>query len=394
MWMRPARTTALALAVAGVTAIGGQAAMGHPSPARAGLELHEIGNFEHPSYIAHAPGYRRLLFVVEQPGRISVLRSGHRLHRPFVDLEGRVNVSHPERGLLSVAFPPDYKHSRRFYVYYTNQHGDNEVDELKRARKHPARAVPSSRRRVLLIPHPGEPNHNGGQLQFGPDGDLYIATGDGGGMGDSGDNARHLDVLLGKLLRIDPRKRGRRAYTVPASNPFVGRQGARPEIYAYGFRNPWRFSFDRRDGALAIGDVGQARQEEIDYTTIRHAKAANFGWPEYEGDSTYDAARPDPNPHPLSPTFPILTYTHAQGCAVIGGYVVRNRALKALDGRYLYSDNCNGEIRSLRPAVGGASADRSTGLELRSPTSFGVGHRGRIYVASRAGPVYRLKQAP
>ena len=362
--------------------------------ARGGVPaLKRIGDFANPVYVDNAPGAKKLLFVVEQPGTVAVLRKGHKLNKPFLDISDRVTFE-GEQGLLSIAFDPGYATNRRFYIYYVNGDGDIQVDSMRRKRKQPTRADSRSRHKLIVIPHPGQSNHNGGQLQFGPDGRLYIATGDGGGEGDSGDNARHLNVLLGKLLRIDPRKRGRRAYTVPASNPFVGRQGARPEIYAYGFRNPWRFSFDRRDGTLAIGDVGQARQEEIDYTTIRHARGANFGWPEYEGDSTYDAARPDPNPHPPSPTFPILTYTHSEGCAIIGGYVVRGPTLKALEGRYLYADLCDGEIRSLRPTLNGARGDRGTGLELRSPTSFGVGHRGRLYVASRAGPVYQLRETP
>jgi glucose/arabinose dehydrogenase len=393
--MTRAGRIALATVATGIAALGGLAASGPAALAGAGrLELHEIGTFQDPVYVDGAPGFHRLLFVVEQPGRISVLRSGHRLAHPFLDLRGRVNWDGGERGLLSVAFPPDYKRSRRFYVYYTNEAGDNEVDEFKRARNDPARALPSSRRRVLDIPHPGEANHNGGQLQFGPDGYLYIGTGDGGGAGDSGDNARHLDVLLGKILRIDPRRRGDRAYTVPAGNPFIGDRGARPEIYAYGLRNPWRFSFDRRRGAIVIGDVGQSHEEEVDYVTVRDARGANFGWPEYEGNSISDPNRPDPNPDPPRPTFPILTYTHSEGCAIVGGYVVHDPGLPALDGRYLYSDLCSGEIRSVLPHPGRASQDRSTELDLRTPTSFGVGRRGHVYVASLAGPVYRLKQQP
>ncbi|MGH2924616.1 MAG: PQQ-dependent sugar dehydrogenase [Solirubrobacterales bacterium] len=389
--MHGTRIIAAGLAVA--AALAGGAAIGATDASATGLALEKVGTFDHPTYVTGAPGFRRQLYVVEQPGTISVVRRGRRLKRPFLDLTRQVGSDGAERGLLSVAFPLDYKRSRRFYVYYTNRHGDNEIDELKRSRRHPARAVPSSRRRVLLLRHPGEANHNGGQLQFGPGGDLYVGTGDGGGSGDSMDNARHLSSPLGKILRIDPRKRGRRSYTVPRGNPFVGVPGARPEIYSYGLRNPWRFSFDRQKGALAIGDVGQNREEEIDYTTVRGARGANFGWPEYEGDLVYDAARPDPNTNPPEPTVPIFTYTHFDGCAVIGGYVVRDPALRRLSGRYLYADLCTGEIRSLRPKPGGARKDRGTGLDVRLPTSFGEDDRGRIYVASRPGPVYRLKPA-
>jgi len=381
---------AVAVAVVATLAAVGSSALGGTSS----LELHRIGTFEEPVYVDGAPAFHRLLFVVEQPGRISVLRGGHRLDHPFLDLRERVNSDGAERGLLSVAFPPDYRHSRRFYVYYTNAAGNNEVDEFERSRHDPTRALASSRRRVLLLPHPGEANHNGGQLQFGPDGYLYVATGDGGGSGDSGDNARHLDVLLGKLLRIDPRQRGARPYTVPASNPFVDRRGARPEVYAYGLRNPWRFSFDPVARTIAIGDVGQNSEEEVDYTSIGRAKGANFGWPKYEGDSVYDVSRPDPNPNPPRPTFPMLTYSHSDGCAVIGGYVVHRADLGWLNGRYLYSDLCNGQIRSLVASAGRATRDRATGLQVGSPSSFGEGPGGRIYVASHSGPVYRLRQAP
>jgi glucose/arabinose dehydrogenase len=245
---------------------------------------------------------------------------------------------------------------------------------------------------VLLIPHPDFANHNGGQLQFGPDGDLYIGTGDGGDAGDSADNARHLNVLLGKLLRIDPRRHRRRAYTVPRDNPFVDRPGARPEIYSYGLRNPWRFSFDPATEAVAIGDVGQNSFEEVDYTTMAQTKGANFGWPQYEGDAIYDDSRPDPNPRPPKPAFPIMTYAHSGGCAVVGGYVVRAPDLPSLAGRYLYTDLCHGDIRSFVPSPHKARGNKTTGLAVRSPSSFGEGYRGRIYIASLSGPVYRLTQ--
>jgi glucose/arabinose dehydrogenase len=353
-----------------------------------GLHLHQIGTFDAPVYVANAPGARHLLFVVEQPGRIKVLRKGHRVGHPFLDIHDRV-LSSGEQGLLSVAFPPNYRRSHRFYVYFTNKAGNNEVDEFKRSRRSSTRAFASIRRRVLLIHHPFEANHNGGQLQFGPDGFLYIATGDGGCGNDCHDNARHRDNLLGKILRISPRKHRHHAYTVPKSNPYVGRKG-RNEIYSYGFRNPWRFSFNSANGDLAIGDVGQGAVEEIDYTTRAAAKGANFGWPEWEGNQLDDPSRPGPDP----PTKPIFTYTHAarDACAVIGGYVVHAPDLGSLRGRYVYSDLCNGSIFSLKPHVGGASGDANTGLDVSGPTSFGEGVGGRIYVASQFGPVYHLTQ--
>jgi glucose/arabinose dehydrogenase len=374
-----------AVAVAGLCLWlgGGSRALGGSS----GLALKRIGTFDTPVYVDNAPGARRLLFVVEEPGRIEVVRRGHVLSHPFLDITGRVNFDGAERGLFSVAFAPNYRKSRRFYVYFTNAQADNEVDEFKRSRRSRTRARVSSRRRVLLIPHPPDENHNGGQLQFGPDGRLYIGTGDGGCSNDCHDNARNLDVLLGKLLRIDPRRRNGHPYTVPRGNPFVGKPG-RDEIYSYGLRNPWRFSFDSANGNLALADVGQDQVEEVDYTARAGARSANFGWPEWEGNVRRDPSRPGPGP----PTPPIFTYTHSGtgGCAVIGGYVVHSRGLSSLNGRYLYSDLCNGDVRSFVPATGGATGDRSTGLHLSSPTSFGQGARGRIYVASQDGPVYKL----
>ena len=365
-------------------AAGSCALLGDPSAAGAALELKRIGNFAAPVHVDAAPGFRRLLFVVEKAGTIAVLRDGERISRPFLDIRERVNHD-GERGLLSIAFPSNYRKSRRFYVYYTQRNGDNAVVEFKRSRNRPARAVASSHRRVLVIPHPDASNHNGGQLQFGPDGDLYIATGDGGTNADA---AANLDGLLGKLLRIDPRQRHGRRYTVPARNPYVGRDG-RNEIYAYGLRNPWRFSFDAASGGLAIGDVGGGSCEEVDFETREAAKGANFGWPQWEGDQPHSGgAGPD------APTFPIFTYPHPDGCAVVGGYVVHDPGLPDLAGRYVYTDLCHGDIRSFVPSLDGASDDQSTGLQVNSPTSFGEGFRGRIYVASFSGGVFRLRTSP
>jgi glucose/arabinose dehydrogenase len=367
----------------------GSCALGDPSAARAqasgALELKLIGNFASPVHVEAAPGFRHLLFVVEKAGRIAVLRNGEKLSRPFLDIRERVNHD-GERGLLSIAFPSNYEKSRRFYVYHTKNNGDNAVVEFKRSRRHPARAIASSRRRVLVIPHPHDAsNHNGGQLQFGPDDKLYISTGDGGS---DSDTAANLDGLKGKLLRIDPRKRRGHHYTVPTTNPYLGRPG-RNEIYAYGLRNPWRFSFDSARGWIAIGDVGAGSREEVNYETRVSAKGANFGWPSWEGDQAHPGdAGPD------AATFPIFTYPHPDGCAVVGGYVVHDPGLPTLAGRYLYSDLCHGDIRSFVPRLGGASDDQSTGLQISSPTSFGEGFRGRIYVASFGGGVFRLRASP
>jgi glucose/arabinose dehydrogenase len=391
-----AGTIALALALTALSSCASgapQAGRGRP-PAGTGPTTHvglkRIGSFDSPVYVASTPAFPKLLFVVEQGGRVEVLRDGRRLRHPFLDISGRVSFE-GERGLLSIAFPPDYGRSRRFYVYYTDMRGNIRVDEYRR--RSPTRAARGSRRTVIEIPHTQNSNHNGGQLQFLGD-LLYLATGDGGSAGDPPNNAQNKDVLLGKLLRIDPRPSGGRPYSIPASNPFVGRPG-RDEIYSYGLRNPFRFSFDTRDSKdprVAIADVGQNRFEELDYTTVRAAAGANFGWDAFEGFAPYteeNSGTPDPG----GTVKPVFAYSHSRdgSCTIIGGYVVEGPRLPALRGRYVYTDYCDGQLRSLVPHLSGASDDRPIGgLSVAEPSSFGVDAQGRLYVCSLAGPVYRL----
>jgi glucose/arabinose dehydrogenase len=372
---------ALALPACGSASDTSSSASGTTS---SGVGLKKIGSFDAPVYVAGAPGFPKLLFVVEQPGRIVVLRGGHRLRKPFLDLRDQVNYG-GERGLLSVAFPPDYASSKRFYVYYTDGAGNIRIDEFKR--RSSVRARRSSQRQVIVVPHPVNSNHNGGQLQFHGN-LLYFGTGDGGSGGDPPNNAQNKDVLLGKLLRIDPRPAGGKPYTVPADNPFVGKSG-RDEIYSYGLRNPFRFSFD--GSRIAIGDVGQNEFEELDYTTLAAARGANFGWDAFEGSSKYtdeNSGTPDPG----GTVKPIFAYSHSRGnsCTIIGGYVVRDPRLRALRGRYLYADLCEGQLRSLVPHLKRASNDRKLGLHVESPSSFGEDDLHRLYVASLEGPIYRL----
>jgi glucose/arabinose dehydrogenase len=390
----------IALIAAGTVALvatatsGGSAARGP-----AGVGLNPIGSFDLPTYIADAPGYPKLLFVVEQPGRIQVLRRGQLLPRPFLDISDRVRTVDNEEGLLSVAFPPDYRRSARFYVYYSDLDGDIQIDEYRRSA--PAFADPASRRPVLTVPHPAAGNHNGGQLQFHGR-ELFIGTGDGGFSGDPPNNAQNVDSLLGKLLRIVPRRtRAGRPYGVPPSNPFVGLPG-RDEIFSLGLRNPWRFSFQvlsRQTDRIVIADVGQRRYEEVDYVTLPAANGANFGWDAWEGFEPYVPGCPGgcPNagtPDPGGTTPPIFAYPRvaegAHGCTVIGGYVVRDPALDALRGRYLYVDLCIGDVRGFVPTLTAAVDDSSLGLTVSSPTSFGETRNGRLYVASGSGPVYRI----
>jgi glucose/arabinose dehydrogenase len=360
-----------------------------PSKAgQAGLGLKRIGNFDEPTFVAAAPGAPQLLFVVEQEGEIEVLRNGRRLGHPFLDIKGLVGAG-GERGLLSIAFPPDYAQSGRFYAYYTDNAGNIRIDEFKRAGA--ARANRGSRRAVIEIAHPVNANHNGGQLQFLGD-LLYFGTGDGGSGGDPPNNAQNRESLLGKLLRIDPRPSGGLPYSVPADNPFVGKPG-RDEIYSYGLRNPFRFSFDTtgaKQPRIAIGDVGQNRFEELDYTTVAAAGGANFGWDAFEGYRPYEEESGD-TPDPGNTTKPIMAYGRdGGGCTIIGGYVVGPGGPPSLRGRYLYTDYCSGVVRSLVPHLRRASDDRRTGLTVASPTSFGEDGRGRIYVCSQEGAVFRL----
>ena len=374
--------------------VGGLA--GFAESALADVKAVSLGTFERPTHVAVAPGAGNLLFVVEQAGRIRVLRNEQKQAEPFLDIADLVYAppdpgAGGEQGLLSVAFAPNYERSRRFYVAFVNGDEALEINEFQRSHFNGLKAIRATRRVLLIVPHPNAGNHNGGQLQFGPDGLLYISTGDGGGAGDPDDNARDLESLLGKILRIDPSHRsGRLPYAIPRTNPFVGKAGL-DQIFAYGLRNPWRFTFDF--WRIAIGDVGQGRQEEVNLLALPDARGVNFGWPEYEGDLVFSATRPGPTP----PKFPILTYDHTNGrCAIIGGYVVRNHFLNDLNGRYLYGDACTGEVRSFIPNVSAqtVSDDKPTGIVLPGLSSFGRGFAGRIYFAQTSGAVSRLVPVP
>jgi glucose/arabinose dehydrogenase len=356
------------------------------APAAGGVKLVSVGKFNMPLYVTAPPKDRRRVMVVQQGGRISVVRDGKTLSKPFLDISSRVTAG-GEQGLLGLAFAPDYAKSGLFYVYFTRRDGKQEVAEFRRATSDRANA--GSIRSVLVMDDP-EGNHNGGQLNFGPDGLLYIGTGDGGGAGDQHGpigNAQNLGSLLGKILRIDPRRSGSKAYSVPASNPFVGRAGARREIYSYGLRNPWRFSFDRVAGDLIIGDVGQSAVEEIDFTTVAQARGGNFGWRVREGNRPFGSGS-------LSGAIePVIVRTHDEGwCSVTGGYVVRDPALPSLRGKYLYGDFCEGIIYGARLSSSGASGNaRVAGLpQIAALSSFGEDARGRIYVVSLGGAVSRI----
>lgn len=350
------------------------------------------GTFTSPIYVTSAPNTPNLLFVVEQIGTIQVLENEVKRPQPFLNIEALVSAG-GERGLLSIAFAPDYATSRRFYVAFTNQTGDLEINEF-RSPNSPYRATPSTRRRLLTIRHREADNHNGGQLAFGPDGLLYISTGDGGEVFPRGKYSRDLNSLLGKILRIDPTPDRDRPYTIPADNPRFDTSRQRDEIFAYGLRNPWRFSFD--GNRIAIADVGQSAQEEINFLTIAAARGANFGWPAYEGNAAFVQTNPPP-PGPDEPTFPMHTYLQADGgCAVIGGYVSRDPNVPALSRRYVYGDLCTGEVRSFVPDVVGQEArgDRLVLRRANGLTSFGVGPDRRMYFTQSSGELKRIDPLP
>lgn len=374
-----ALATAVAIAVVDV----------RPTATAPMLRLVRVDSTEGITAMASRPG-THTLYLAQQDGVVRALRTGGRSSTRLLDLTDRVSQDGGERGLLGIAFSPDGK---QLYLDYTDRAGNTQVDELTmRGDRVDAR----SRRNVLEVDQP-QPNHNGGQLAFGPDGYLYVALGDGGAAGDRGPghapggNGQSLDTLLGKILRIDPQPSAGAPYTVPPDNPFVATPGARPEIWAFGLRNPWRFSFDRETGDLWIGDVGQNRYEEIDHVPATEGRDAgkgdNFGWNRLEGNHPYQGAAPsDAVP-------PVYEISHDTGaCAVVGGYVARSPELRAISGNYLFSDNCDGAIRLLVPDSSGFTM-RESGLVTEAVSSFGQANDGTLYVVSMTDGVYRVAKS-
>jgi glucose/arabinose dehydrogenase len=356
-----------------------------PGVAAAAPALVPVGDFDAPIHAAAPPQDPSRLFVVERGGTVRVVRNGVVLPRAFLDISKEV-ATDGERGLLSIAFPPDYASSGLFYVYMVAAvpAGELQVREYRRSAGDPDRADLAGRI-VWSQAHPND-NHNGGQVQFDTDGHLWFATGDGGGETDNdpGNDAQSLASQLGKLLRIDPHPSGAGAYGIPAENPYPG-----SPVWASGLRNPFRFSFDRELGDLVIGDVGGGREEEIDWAPTSEGlrPRANYGWSCREG--TLDGPRAcDPGAAYLPPAF---AYEQASPRAVTGGFVVRDPGLPTLRGRYLYADAFAGQVRSLvlgRPATG----DRpEAGLQRAQLVSFAEDACGRLYVVSLAGTVDRIQ---
>jgi glucose/arabinose dehydrogenase len=356
-----------------------------------GVKLTKIGDFQRPVAVTAPRGDPNHLFVAEQQGTVQEVVDGQVLAAPFLDVTDQVKeVS--ERGFLGLAFAPDYAKSGRLYVDFTDRTGNGNINvvEYRRSAANPDQADPATARPILQIVKPWE-NHNAGMLQFGPDGYLYIAVGDGdsGVLHPPGTFAQTLDDLLGNILRIDPlHPTTDSPYSVPDTNPFVGRDGARPEIWDYGFRNPWRFTIDPVTGDLYVGDVGEGAREEIDYVE-GNSGGLNFGWPCFEGTVAHPTTQTCAGAIP-----PVYDYDHGGGrCAVIGGVVVRDPRLPGLAGKYLFGDYCDGKLHSVTVADGKAGTVADLGLSVPTLDSFGVDGRGRIYVTATDGGLYRLDPA-
>lgn len=344
-----------------------------------------VEGFRRPTHVTSAGDGSGRLFVTEQAGTIWVVRDGERLPDPFLDITSLVGANGNEQGLLSVAFHPGYAENGRLFVNYTGRGGETVVAEYA-VSDDPDRADAGSARVLLTIAQPA-PNHNGGLLKFGPDGYLYIGTGDGGAAGDPWGNGQSLDTLLGKLLRIDVDQG--EPYGIPPDNPFVGQEDARPEIWAYGLRNPWRFSFDRATGDLFIADVGQNQFEEVHFQPAGTPGGRNYGWDIMEANACFERSNCDQSGLEL----PVAAYAHSSregGCSITGGYVYRGAEYPALVGTYLYADYCSGNLWTLRPDGEAWQSRLAATLDIRA-SSFGEDEAGELYLTDRdGGGLYRL----
>ncbi len=350
----------------------------------AGIQLEKlIDGLTSPVFVTHAGDKSGRMFVVEKTGTIAILRDGKRVATPFLDVSSLITSSGSEQGLLGLAFQPDYTTSGRFFVYYTASNGDDTLARYQ-VSDNPDVANPASAQ-VLFAQPDFAPNHNGGMLAFGPDGYLYVGLGDGGGGGDPQANGQKRSTLLGKLLRLDVS--GDAPYTIPSNNPWPnGDDQARPEIWAYGLRNPWRFSFDRATGDLYIGDVGQNTYEEIDFQPAGAAGGLNYGWSIREALHCFQA-----NTCESSGTIdPIVEYDHSQGCSVTGGYVYRGARFPSLQGQYIFGDYCSGTIWSLQRDAAGSWKQRKLLNSGLSISSFGEDEAGELYIIDLGGTIYRV----
>ena len=358
-------------------------------PVGVGARLQQVvAGLSTPLYLT-APAADPRLFIVEKTGGVRIVKNGIVLEAPFLDVTAKVSAG-GEQGLLGLAFDPDYATNGRFVVHYTDLAGNTVLSRFQ-VSADPDRADPASELPILTASQPAA-NHNGGQVAFGPDGLLYLGLGDGGGSGDPEGRGQSLTDLLGSILRIDVRTGD--PYTVPADNPFVGNPDARAEVWSYGLRNPWRFSFDRGTGDLYIADVGETQREEIDVSTPADGagRGANYGWSIMEGSRCFHAEGCDQT----GLTLPVFEYTHQEGCSVTGGYVYRGSAIPSLQGHYFYADFCQGWVRSFRYA-GGTVIDETQWPTLApgGPVlSFGEDSAGELYVLQASGGVFKIVPEP
>jgi glucose/arabinose dehydrogenase len=384
--------TATALAPTGTAAVATAAATAVPGTAApgAGYTFTVVAQgFGAPLLVTHAGDSTGRLFVVEQGGLIKIVKDGAVLPQSFIDLTNLVAHGGSERGLLGLAFDPHYAQSGQFYVYYTDPNGDIHLARYHVSANDPNQADAGSAQILLTVAHHTYPNHNGGNLVFGPDGYLYVSLGDGGSQGDPNGNGQNLGVLLGKILRLDV-SGGRGQYSIPASNPFAGQSGAKGEIWVYGVRNPWRATFDRATGDFWIGDVGQDTYEEVDRQPAGDKGGQDYGWNFMEGNHAFKGQAPAS----ASLTAPVAEYSHQEGgCALTGGYVYRGASLPEMDGVYVFGDYCSGLTWTLT-----RSGDQwqlalflATGFTI---SSFGEDEAGELYVCNYGGgAIYRLARA-
>lgn len=341
--------------------------------------------FTRPTFVTNAGDNSNRLFVLEKPGRIRLIKSGLLVAQPFLDITALVSSSGNEQGLLGLAFHPDFEKNGRFFVAYTAQDADNTVAEYRVATP-TADTADSGSGKVLFAVADQYPNHNGGMLAFGPDGYLYISMGDGGSGGDPNGNGQNLGALLGKLLRIDVNSGS--PYGIPATNPFVSDTNARPEVWAYGLRNPWRFSFDRSTGDVWIGDVGQDKYEEVDFQAAASKGGENYGWNTMEGTHCF---KPQTDCKQDGLVLPVFEYSHSEGCSVTGGYVYRGKAISTLVGRYLFADYCESKLWATTRAADGTFSTVEAGKVPEGISAFGEDEAGEVYfTVDREGAVYKL----
>jgi len=349
--------------------------------------LVKVGEFDQPTFVASPPGDKRI-FVVEQKGRVVEMVGGRAKLPAFIDITGQVDYG-TGRGLFSIAFAPNYAESGLAYLSYTNLAGDSRIDEYKVDASNRDRLDPGSRREILAVDQPYD-NNKGGLIRFDPTGMLMAGFGDGGGEGDPGNSAQGLKGMLGKLIRIDPSKPSAgREYGIPEDNPFVHRPDDRaPEIWAYGLRNPWGWSFDPQTKGLYVADAGQSSLQEINFVPPAEQPGANFGWSRYEGDQLFDV---ETNIYESQLVRPIKTYGHTgRNCAVIGGGVYQGRVAE-LRGFYLYADFCGGVVMGFKVENGRAVEAQTFGrLNAPSISSFGEDSEGEMYLTSQQGGVYRI----